>query len=305
MRQINLLFFTLWCLSCADNQVSERPGANDAGENDSESPAQSDDTGSATTGEEGSGSEQGSGVDDSDSVLGSEGEEHTGIGDATDSDSSESVERQTDEDSDFSGERVTDSEGDTDSISDTDGSIDSEGEAPSESDTASAPDSDTPSSDGGIYMGGCPDELPARGSVCSVPDLTCTYGDSPVVSCRHEARCFEGEWYISSASCASGSCPEGISAGDDCDTPDSHCLVETGTECVCSALLGNRWGCEPAPTPAAGCPAFPPYQGTACPADPPSECVYERCLLADEIATFHCAGGMWTGTLESCGDHNR
>lgn len=306
MPRINLFIFTLWCLSCADNPASEPHGTDSAREDDSDGVTDSDTTGDETTGEQGSETDPSTGVKDSGSGLDTGGEGQTETGDAAESDSSASTGPQTDEDSDSGDEIDTEPHEGTSSESDTQGSGGSEGEVPSDSDTGSVSDSEAPTSDEKVYVGGCPDEAPTRGSVCSVPDLTCVYGDSPVVSCRHEALCFEGKWYISYGSCASAVCPEGISAGDDCATSGSHCLEETGTECVCLAELGNRWGCEPAPTPAAGCPSFPPYQGTACLEDSPTECTYERCLLADEIAAFQCAGGMWTGTLESCGEgHNR
>jgi len=153
------------------------------------------------------------------------------------------------------------------------------------------------------YGGGCPQELPVIDSECGVPGRSCTYGTSPIGTCRAGATCTNGRWTGGPSLCefATDSCPEDLIPGGDCPTAMAKCLLAPRSECTCDLLHDGKWACELAPVPASECPLIPPNQGTLCTEDSPTACRYERCLLSNEEIVAACIDEVWTWEFWNCG----
>ncbi len=156
---------------------------------------------------------------------------------------------------------------------------------------------------------GCPDTRPEHGSACDAPDLRCTYGEHPRLSCRGSAVCIANpndpvHWESVPGTCAAlaDSCP--ASPSEPC-SPDGFegCFYPDGTDCsICQPCCDapacahgcdggpgdSHWlMCTAPPSTEPGCPERIPNIGTDCSVE--GQVCYRELCLHDIV----CLAGSW------------
>ncbi len=160
----------------------------------------------------------------------------------------------------------------------------------------------------------CPATLPADGSRCSVPNLTCDYpGVDPGGACRPRATCElktpAMSWSVTQPAGACGThpspCPPAfasIPSGGACPAGASPfqttCDYAEG-RCGCVSCFGDAgaggtmWSCRAWDAGAgASCPARAPLAGSAC-GTPDAFCFYGGCGQISIGSDLQCEGGYW------------
>lgn len=141
----------------------------------------------------------------------------------------------------------------------------------------------------------CPSVAPEAQSACAEEALHCTYGDSPVPSCRPSYTCVNGGWTIDTLGCLEGpyKCPPDVGS-EACPAQGDTCVTDTSF-CICGPCGGAgcppepwSWVCAQGTDP--GCPALLPNDGAACDA-PEQVCNYG--VMCADFVTARCIGGAW------------
>jgi len=160
----------------------------------------------------------------------------------------------------------------------------------------------------------CPGSKPADGDSCDEEGLGCTYGDSPVWSCRSSAKCLSGSWSIDSPNCGETAvCRAEVKAGEPCEAASMSRASACGhldSLCACytcnrfspeydSCLLGNgsTWQCWKAPEDL-DCPLTPPNLGDGCSSQGKS-CTYGDACDPSGLIVL-CRLGEWEKSGISC-----
>jgi hypothetical protein len=161
----------------------------------------------------------------------------------------------------------------------------------------------------------CPEQLPAIGSPCTIPDpmdspeILCEYGPIQYdINCSMTVQCDNGQWASGLADPSScqpdgpntAACPASYEAlmaipNSECSDTNLRCEYPEGV-CVCSSGFdvveidgGTTWSCNPGP----GCPVPRPRVGSSCSTN--VSCTYETCDFGES-----CSGGYWQVLFEGC-----